>query len=145
MNQGSRAVRVAAVVPLTLAALSLLVAGCSNRNAPQTDTPRTGNVTVTPGPGGVQAITIHGDDDLRFHPSTFHVRPGTVKITLHDSGATPHELAFTGKLRNQISITMQGQSNSMEFTVRVPGRYPFICGLHERENMTGTMIVDPAR
>lgn len=126
-------------------ALSMLaVAGCSNRNAPQTDAPHRGDVTVSPGPGGVQAITINGGDDLRFHPSTFHVHPGTVKITLHDSGTTPHELEFTGKLHDQISMTMQGQSNSMEFTVRTPGRYPFQCQLHVSENMTGTMIVDPA-
>jgi plastocyanin len=40
-------------------------------------------------------------------------------------------------------MTMHGQSNSIQFTVQKPGRYPFECDLHVRENMTGTMIVDP--
>jgi plastocyanin len=121
---------------------ALALAGCSNRNAPQEKTAHAGNVQVTAGADGVQAVTLVGGDDLRFSPSTFHVHPGKVKITLRDGGNTPHDLTFTGKLHAEIPMTMHGQSNSTELTVRTPGRYPFECELHIQEKMTGTMIVD---
>jgi plastocyanin len=120
----------------------LLLSGCSNRNPPQSRTPQSGDVQVTTGADGVQAVTLTGGDDLRFHPSTFHVHAGKVKITMKDSGTTPHDFTFTGKLHGSIPLTMHGQSNSLELTVRTPGRYPFECQLHVKENMTGTMIVD---
>ncbi len=135
--------RVGAVAVLAVAGLAALATGCSNRNAPQANEPHTGDVRVTAGPDGVQAITISGGDNFRFNPSTFHVHPGKVKITLRDSGTTPHQFNFTGKPHLAIPMTMHGQSNSIQFTVRQPGRYPFVCDLHVRENMTGTMIVDP--
>jgi plastocyanin len=143
MNAAGGVRRVGAAAVLVAAGIAALVTGCSNRNAPQAGEPHSGNVRVTAGAGGVQAITLSGGDNLRFNPSTFHVHPGKVKITLRDSGTTPHEFSFTGKLHLAIPMTMHGQSNSIQFTVHTPGRYPFVCDLHVRENMTGTMIVDP--
>ena len=123
----------------------IALAGCSNRNAPQTRAGHTGDVQVTASAGGVQAVTIDGGDNMRFDPSTFHVHPGKVKVTLDVTGTTPHELSFTKSITAAIPLTMHGQRASIEFTVTKPGRYPFVCQLHEREGMTGTMIVDPAR
>jgi len=125
-----------------VAAAAVALAGCSNRNAPQAGSPHSGNVEVTAGAGGVQAITITGTDKLRFDPSTFHVHPGKVRIVLEDTGMTPHDLTFTGTLRKSIPMTMHGQAHSIDLTVTKAGRYPFECSLHVRENMTGTMIVD---
>ena len=125
------------------AAVLVVLAGCSNRNAPQAGSPHSGNVQVTAGADGVQAITITGTDKLRFDPSTFHVHPGKVEIILADTGTTPHDLTFTGKLGQSIPMTMHGQQHSIVLTVTKPGTYPFECSLHVRENMTGTMIVDP--
>jgi plastocyanin len=132
-----------AVWVIGLACVALV--GCSNRNAPQTRGAHSGDVQVTAGAGGVQAVTIDGGDNMRFDPSTIHVHPGKVKITLDVTGTTPHELSFTKDIKPTIPLTLHGQHGSIEFTVTKPGRYPFVCQLHQREGMTGTMIVDSAR
>lgn len=128
--------------PVWVVALACVaLAGCSNRDAPQTHTGHSGDVRVTAGAGGVQAVTIRGGNNMRFDPSTFRVHTGKVKITLDVTGTTPHELSFTKSITAAIPLTLHGHHASFEFTVTKPGRYPFVCQLHEREGMTGTMIV----
>lgn len=63
--------------------LLFLVAGCG-----KSGDPKGGGAADAP----VTAITITGDDRMRFHPTRFTVERGaTVTITLHNAGTMPKE------------------------------------------------------
>ena len=124
---------------IVLVGAAALIVGCSSHSAP----PKGGSTaTVTTGADGVQHVTIVGDDKDMFVPSTFTVHPGQVDVTLRVAGSIPHDLRFTGALTASIPVITAGKTASVEFTVDKPGRYPFICTLHQALGMTGTMIVE---
>lgn len=127
------------VIAAVLAAGS---AGCSNRDSPRAHPKRpTGPpVVASPGPGGVQVVTIEVDDGLRFRPSVVEMRPGRLTIRLHDGGTTPHTLRFTATDRG-ISNVDGGQTREATFTAAAPGSYSFVCIYHERLGMSGSVVV----
>ncbi|HET9059260.1 MAG TPA: plastocyanin/azurin family copper-binding protein [Acidimicrobiales bacterium] len=90
-----------------------------------------------------QHVTIVGNDQLRFDPSTVHVQVGTVVVTLKDSGAYPHNIVVPG-----LSVTSQsvsgdpgGMTTSFTLKFKTPGHYPFYCQYHQAAGMTGVFVV----
>lgn len=126
----------------TLAAAPIAVAAACGSSA-GTDDPGPGpdQVTVTAGADGVQAVDVDADDQFRFTPDTIRVSVGKVRITLHNTGHTPHNMLFRTLDDAALPTTNGGESQVLDFTVSTPGEYQFVCSLHEQVGQTGTLIV----
>ena len=101
-------------------------------------------VSRTPvGRGGVQQVTIVGNNLLRFTPSIVHIHPGRVRITLEDMGAYPHNLQIPALHVTSPSVTGDPGGTAVTFTVDFPakGRYHFDCVYHASAGMLGTFVV----
>jgi plastocyanin len=122
---------------IAAAALSVVAAGCGGTPAP----PRP--ASTTPGTSAGQQVTISGNSSLRFAPMTVHVHPGTVRITLKDIGAYPHNLVIPGLHATSPTVTGDPGAATARFTVTFPraGRYPFHCQYHQSAGMTGVFVV----
>jgi plastocyanin len=92
---------------------------------------------------GSQRVTITGTDSLRFSPMVVHVRAGSVRITLMDMGAYPHNIVIPGLKVTSPTVTGDPGGTMATFTVRFPrpGSYPFYCQYHQSAGMTGTFVV----
>jgi plastocyanin len=128
-----------------LAAACLLPAACQRSQPPQASAPQQGDVTVTPGPDGVQSVQVEATSQYRFVPATIRVVTGKVRITLHVAGATPHNLTFTSLAdagrRVAVPTLSGGVQQSVDFRVSTPGQYRFVCTIHQNLGQTGTLIV----
>src|SRR5580698_6733761 len=91
----------------------------------------------------VQHVTITGTSALRFTPMTVHVRPGTVRVTLADMGAYPHNVVIPALHVTSRTVTGDPGAGSVSFTVTFPrpGRYPFHCQYHQSAGMVGGFVV----
>jgi len=119
------------------AALSAAVTGCSGTPA------ASGPASTAPGTAAGQRVTIEGTSSLRFAPMTVHVHAGTVRITLRDIGAYPHNLVIPGLHLTSPTVTGDPGGTTARFTVTFPhaGRYPFHCQYHQSAGMTGVFVV----
>jgi plastocyanin len=113
---------------------AIAVAGCSSA-APS------GAAGATSAAG--QRVTIEGNNSLRFTPMTVHVHAGTVRITLKDMGAYPHNLVIPGLRVTSPTVTGDPGGATARFTITFPhaGRYPFHCQYHQSAGMTGVFVV----
>lgn len=129
--------------PLACAlAAVLLVAGCSNGSSPINARPHAGTETASP-VNGVQRVTIEVGADDRFHPSTIVVHPGRVEIVLkHDDAGAPHDWSLTGFPGAYVPVANGGQTRTASFTAPAPGRYQFVCTIHAKLGMNGTLVVE---
>lgn len=120
----------------------LLLAGCTNSQSSINARPHAGTTTAV-AVNGVQKVTVEVGADDRFHPSTIVVHPGRVEIVLrHDAAGAPHNLSI--KPVNVFVPTIDsGRSSSSSFTAPAPGKYQFVCTLHAKLGMTGTLVVKP--
>lgn len=93
--------------------------------------------------GGVQVVTVHTTDGLRFSPADITVHVGKVRIDLVDDGSYPHNLSVPALRRTSgtVSGTPGEQSTSVAFTFASPGVYPFVCTYHASAGMTGKITV----
>lgn len=123
--------------------VAMLMAGCGGAEAPHAaSAPQSGEVTATPGPDGVQAVTLVTQDNFRFIPARFTVAPGHVRLTLQNPSGTVHNLRFDeGGPAEEIPVVRSAQSETIEFTVSTPGEYEFLCTFHEQFDQRGTMVV----
>lgn len=136
----------AAAASVALAGVLVLTSACSNEESATAKRPQSGTGTATAVAGGVQQIVVDTGPDLRFHPSTLVVHPGRVRIVLRNmrmgnSGGPPHNLQVFGVRHAYIPTISQGQSASATFEVDKPGRYRFVCTIHEQQGQTGTLVV----
>jgi len=95
--------------------------------------------SATVGSDGVQAITVTGDDQLRYEPSVIKAKPGTLRITLRTIGGTPHDLEVRPAKINT-GLVSRDQERSIEVTLS-RGRYDFVCTFHLTSNMVGVIDV----
>jgi plastocyanin len=106
-----------------------------------------GTGTPAPGPGpvaaGSQQVTITGNSLLKFAPMTIRVHTGTVRITLKDSGAYPHNIVIPALHVTSPTVTGApgGVQTSFTVTFRHPGSYAFDCQYHASAGMTGMFLV----
>lgn len=98
---------------------------------------RVGTATTS---GGVQHITVKGDENMQFTPNVIKAHPGTLKITLVTTGATPHDLQVT-KLHATTGMVKKGKPGHVTVDLSSPGRYDFVCTYHTRQHMTGVIKV----
>jgi plastocyanin len=126
-----------------LAAAVLGVAGCSNSQSPINSRPHTGTASASD-VNGVQQVTITVGADDRFHPSTIVVHRGKVEIVLeHDAEGAPHDWSLDGFPADYVPLANGGQTRTATFTAPSPGRYQFVCTIHAKLGMTGTLVVEP--
>jgi plastocyanin len=92
---------------------------------------------------GSQQVTIVGNSALRFAPMTIHLRTGTVRITLKNSGAYPHNIVIPALHVTSPSVTGDpgGQQTSFTVTFSHAGSYAFRCQYHASAGMVGMFIV----
>lgn len=94
------------------------------------------------GSAGGQQVVITGTNGLRFTPMTVHVHTGTVRITLKDMGAYPHNIVIPGLHVTSTTVTGDPGGATTSITVRFPhsGRYAFQCQYHASAGMVGVFI-----
>ena len=134
--------RLAAGVPAAVLVV-LAAAACSNGSSPVNRAPHSGTASATV-VGGVQRVTIEVGADDRFHPSTIVVHRGRVEVVLkHADAGAPHDWSLTGFPGAYVPVVNSGQSGAKTFMAPAPGRYPFVCTIHAKLGMTGTLVVEP--
>lgn len=131
----------AVALPVVSAALSVLVVGaCSDGGPGGTNESPTTMASAAAGPDGVQAITVTGDDQLRYEPSVIKAKPGKLRITLRTIGGTPHDLEVRPAKINT-GLVSRNQERTIEVTLS-RGRYDFVCTFHLTSNMVGVIDVN---
>jgi len=138
--------RIGRAGPLVLAAGCALL-GCQRQ--PEGAVPPPGTVAATPGPGGVQAVTVTaeaGAGQYRFVPDTIDVRVGRVRLTFRNTGNTPHNLTFDNLVdagrRVAVGTLHGGAEETVDFAAGTPGRYRFVCTIHQALGQTGVLNVE---
>lgn len=132
-------------VAIAIAAAGATVAtlgACSNTQPSVNRRPHSGSATASV-VGGVQQLTVDAGDTYRFDPSTITVHPGTVHVTLVNTGSgAPHNLTFLG-FAAATSLASAGHRQDVTFTAPSAGTYTFVCTIHRRQGQTGTLVVLP--
>lgn len=102
---------------------------------------------ATPTASAPQAVEIKMGDYF-FDPKDVTVRPGTIRVTLPNSGPErPHTFVVKQKDGNGDLFRSErvntGDTQTVEFTITEPGTYPIYCALpgHADRGQTGTLIV----
>ncbi len=90
-----------------------------------------------------QQVTIVGTNSLRFAPMVVRLHTGTVRITLMDMGAYPHNVVIPALGITSPTVTGDPGGTQVSFSVTFtrPGSYPFHCQYHQTAGMTGTFVV----
>jgi plastocyanin len=130
--------------PALLLAACLAAAGCSNRQPLKPPASGPGEVAISPGPDGVQQVVISAGDDYRFSPSIVDATVGKIKLTLRHTGAgAPHTLYGAQLPGLRVPLVRAGESASIQFVASQPGRFQFVCTIHQAQGQTGTLVVAP--
>jgi len=126
------------LVALTMIA-TVVVSGCQSKAAVNREG-HTGSGSASP-VNGIQQITLKAGDDYRFSPSTITVHPGKVRVVLINTGSAPHNWQLTGFPVASVPLAAGGVTESVQFTAPAPGKYRFVCTIHEAQGQTGTLVV----
>jgi plastocyanin len=133
----------ALAAPLLIAGC-LAAAGCSNREPTRPPAQGPSEVTVSPGPDGVQQVVVSAGDDYRFTPSIIDATVGKIRLTLRHTGqGAPHTLYGATIAGLRVPLVRSGETRSIQFTASQPGRYGFVCTIHEAQGETGMLVVAP--
>jgi plastocyanin len=128
---------------LVLAAC-LALAGCTNRELKRPPPSGPTATTVRPGADGVQHVDIDVGDDYRFTPATIQAQVGRIRLSLHHVGhGAPHTLYGADVPGMRVGLVRPGETQSVQFTASQPGRFRFVCTIHEAQGQTGTLVVAP--
>jgi plastocyanin len=102
-----------------------------------------GSAPASPAASAVQQVRLTGTSTLRFTPMTVHVHPGTVRVTLTDMGAYPHNVVIPALHLTSKTVTGDPGAGSVSFTVKFPhsGRFAFHCQYHQSAGMVGVFVV----
>lgn len=120
----------------------VLAGGCTTKGAANRQ-PYLGTGTAS-AVDGIQQITLTVNGTFRFTPSFFSVHPGRVRVILrHAAVGSPHDWQLSGFPGDYVPVTSDGQTNSVTFVAPAPGKYQFVCTIHQRQGQVGTMTVLP--
>lgn len=61
----------------------------------------------------------------------------------HTGTGAPYEWALDGYPADSVGLASSGQTRTVTFTTPSPGRYQFVCTIHQRQGMVATVIVLP--
>ena len=126
-------------------------AGASASSQPATPvaaTPAPAASAATPPAGSATAITVEAIDSA-FDTKTIKAPANsTFKVTFHNAGEIPHDLAFFDKeggaplaATSTSPLLQGGETATFTFTTPGPGTYFFVCIVHPQE-MTGDFVVE---
>ncbi|MGH3156033.1 MAG: cupredoxin domain-containing protein [Streptosporangiaceae bacterium] len=117
------------------------LAGCGGGSSPAASGAHA--VSGSSGSTAGQHVTIEGTNSLRFMPMTVHVHAGTVRVTLKDMGAYPHNVVIPALGVTSATVTGDPGGSTISFTVifKHPGRYAFHCQYHQSAGMVGVFVV----
>jgi len=152
--------------PTAIAALMLILiaglAGCESGGFTSAPSDRAGPVM-----SGARQVSDRGDEnnapaaivqmanDLRFHPSTVVIEAGRI-VQWHNTSERVHTVTANASLaRDPDHVRLPEDAErfhsgrippggAYERRFDVPGAYRYLCRPHERENMLGRIIVEPA-
>lgn len=125
-----------------LPVLALALSACSNTTASVNRRPHTGATTASVA-DGLQRVTVDANELYRFDPSTITVHPGRVEIDLVNVGkGAPHNWTLP-VLGAGTPLTAADQHSSVTFTAPAPGKYTYVCTIHQKQGQTGTLVVLP--
>lgn len=161
-------VRLSSLVVTVVAGLFVVAACGGATGVPQTQAPGTPDTNASAPPvatpvatqppaesaaattstGSATAITVEAIDSA-FDVKTIEAPANsTFKVTFHNAGEIPHDLAFYDKeggaplSENSVSPLLQGgETATISFTTPGPGTYFFVCLVHPKE-MTGSFVVN---
>jgi plastocyanin len=90
----------------------------------------------------VQQVTLEVGDTYRFTPNVITVHPGMVRVTLvHTGTGAPHDLQVLGFPADFVPLVTPKGTSSATFVAPAPGRYEFVCTIHQAQGQTGTLVV----
>jgi plastocyanin len=101
------------------------------------------DAVVFSGSAPAREITIEASE-YKFIPSTITVKKGeSVKITLKNAGAMPHDWFVENMGGASIDMTSAGSSNSIVIKASQSGTFVTYCsiGSHRKLGMVGTLVV----
>lgn len=98
-------------------------------------------VDAVAGSDGVQRVRIEATDGLKFVPDLVRAHPGTIELSIHNGGVTPHNVTIVGDGGRGTGNLNGGGTTTVRVTVTAPGRYPFPCIYHATSGMQGTLEV----
>jgi plastocyanin len=133
------------LIVLTITGAAAALCACTNGQPAVNREPHPGSVTASV-TNGVQRVRMEAGNDYRFHPSTVTVHPGKVQIVLVNTGTgAPHDWQLPRYPADFVPQIGAHETSSDTFTAPSPGRYQFVCTIHERQGQVGTLIVAPAK
>jgi plastocyanin len=135
-----RRVRAAVATAGVTVLLAVGLAACTTQPAVNRR-PHTGSTTASVA-NGLQQVTVTAGDTDRFDPSTITVHPGAVHLVLvNDGSGKPHDWTLLGLPAAHTTLIGGGVSTSVTFTAPAPGKYTFVCTVHQKQGQTGTLVV----
>jgi len=130
------------------------VQGSTTPPAPVLTGPMPGQPTGSNAPTGTPAVKVEMTRSNRFYPDVLVVRPGDIVEWTNNTdvphsvtndpaaAARPEDVSGPPQARPFDSgYVLPGQTFRYQFTEA--GEYRYACFLHEREGMTGTVLVMP--
>jgi plastocyanin len=122
----------------------LLLTGCTNTEPVRPPAQGPTEASAGVGPDGVQQVVVSAGDDLRFSPAVVDATVGRIRLTLRHIGhGAPHTLYAASVPGLRVPLVRPGDTQSVQFTASQPGRYTFVCTIHEAQGQTGTLVVTP--
>lgn len=132
-----RKLLLAVVSPIVVSAVAACSSGDSQPDAASASS------AATAAAAGVQLVTLHVTDRLRFTPDIISVHPGKVRVTLVDDGSYPHNFSIPSL--HVTSPTVSGNPGQTSATTTLnltkPGSYEFVCTFHASAGMHGEIVV----
>jgi len=129
------------LLTVALVAAGGVLAGCHGGSSPSGS--HTTAAAAAASSGGVQKITLHATDQLRFEPDVITMHPGKLRLTLVDDGSYPHNISIPSL--HITSTTVSGDpgqtSTATTLTLSKPGTYEFVCTFHASAGMRGEIVV----
>lgn len=98
-----------------------------------------GATAAASGPADAQTVTVLGNQQLKFEPSTVTARVGTLALTFGLDGSTPHDLKFDDGSVGPAFPVITGAPKTQTYTFAHAGTYTFVCTLHP--GMAGKVVV----
>ena len=141
--------RLATVLVLGAAALSLAAAGCGDDDDDETTavtptTTETGATGPTGAAGGGETVDI-SETEFALDPDSVDVKAGSVTFNVTNDGEIVHNLEVEGNGVEETLPADLAAGDSGELTVDLePGTYEMYCpvGNHADEGMTGEITVE---
>jgi plastocyanin len=127
-------------VALAIAVLAA-TAACSNRQASINRRPQSGAASASV-VNGAQQVTIYVGDTYRFTPDVITVHRGLVQVILvHQGKGAPHDFSVLGFPADFVPLVNPGGTSTATFMAPAPGKYTFVCTIHQAQGQIGTLIV----